>query len=362
MDSLLLQLNDYFVSEWTECVYLPFITIHLKRLKLESNSYYACENPLLLHFMLNSRFVLDKYQLSRNKSLTMSVIKEYPNIEWGWGDVSCNPGITMQDIINHPQYPWKWDYVSENPNLCIAMIQRYPNKKWDWTSVSCNPEYPWDYLHGVASNPNLRINSILFKRNINLQYSSDNPEITVNDMFAHPELRWCWLGVNCNKSLSIDIINQYPNLDWYWEDISRNPGISMRDIINHPKYPWKWNNVSENPGLTMQIISHFPKKKWCWSSISANPGITIQDIKKHPKCRWHMKYIFGKDFQVDQQMYVDNQIGRLLLVSMYEDCMISFDSVDNLVCDGLIAKGGNDEKLHFVFCSEYHLYHILDYV
>ena len=154
----------------------------------------------------------------------------------------------------------------------------------------------------------------------------------------------------------------------------------MRDIINHPEYPWDWKNISENPGLTMQMIVRFPKKMWCWSAISCNPGITIQDIKENPNYHWHMKYIFGNDFQIDQQMYVNNQIGRLLLVSMYEDDLILFNTSNNehhvhnvtnnmtnlINMDHSIGSDTfnnvNANYLVLVFWNHYHLRYILDYV
>ena len=96
------------------------------------------------------------------------------------------------------------------------------------------------------------------------------------------------------------MINQYPNKDWNWYNISRNPGITMQDIIKYPEYPWKWNSV------------------------------------------------FGHSFSWDKSLYVNNQIGKLLLIAMLDDY---YNDNSTLLINTLL-----------VLYNDYHLSQILPYL
>ena len=109
-----------------------------------------------------------------------------------------------------------------------------------------------------------------------------------------------WSKLSANKGLTIDIINQYPDEDWNWYDVSSNPGITMQDIINHPEYPWDWDLVFANP------------------------------------------------FIKEKSTYVNNQLGRVLLVSMLDE----FNNDTSTPLDNTLL----------VFYNDYHLSCVLPYI
>ena len=89
------------------------------------------------------------------------------------------------------------------------------------------------------------------------------------------------------------MIITYPNKEWNWGFISINPGITTQNIINHPEYPWSWESHSGKLNLSMNDIS--PNHPWNWGRV------------------------FRNEFKSDKDLYVNNQLGRILLVSMLDD-------------------------------------------
>ena len=51
-------------------------------------------------------------------------------------------------------------------------------------------------------------------------------------------------------------------------NISENPNITMEFIEAHPEYKWNWSNVSYNPNLTIEFIGSHPQYPWDWRIIS----------------------------------------------------------------------------------------------
>ena len=67
------------------------------------------------------------------------------------------------------------------------------------------------------------------------------------------------------------------------------------------------------------MIQHHLSKPWNWLEISNNPSITMQDIINHPEYPWDWNEVFGRSFDRDRELYVNNEIGRVLLVTMLDD-------------------------------------------
>ena len=96
------------------------------------------------------------------------------------------------------------------------------------------------------------------------------------------------------------------------------------------------------------MIIQYLGKKWNWGFISRNPGITLQDIINHPECPWDWDRVFANEFTLEKSLYVNNQLGRVLLVSMLDDYTND-------------ASTALDNTL-LVLYNDYHLSRILPYV
>ena len=360
-------LQHAYENEWQVKVYMPFFDVY-KHLITDYSHVYT--NPNLVTYLLSRvDLIIDWCSFSRNTGLNIEIISSYMQYEWYWRELSNNPGITMQAIINHPEYPWNWyNGVSRNPNLNISIIKQFSDKNWDWTFVSSNPgitmqdiinhpEYPWDWSYGVSRHPNMTMNMIIQNSNklwsmndqiISPNHSanvcaniSSNTGITMQDIINHPEYPWDWYyGVGRNPNLTFSMTKLYRDKTWCWNDISSNSGITTQDIINHPYYPWRWEGVCHNPnlnldilklyymnlrdlsskpGISMQDLINHPKYNCDWCGVSRNPNLTVRMIKQYPHKKWNWDIVFQNPFTKDKELYVNNQMVRLLLVYMMDD-------------------------------------------
>jgi len=74
--------------------------------------------------------------MSSNQSLTLEILKKFPNKNWNWGSyrlttprgISSNKNITIEWIKTFPYKPWDWKIISSNPNIRKKFIEKYIDK------------------------------------------------------------------------------------------------------------------------------------------------------------------------------------------------------------------------------------------
>ena len=132
----------------------------------------------------------------------------------------------------------------------------------------------------------------------------------------------------------------------------------MQDIINHPEYSWKWESVSDNPNLTMSMIIRYPNKNWNWYYVSRNPGITMQDIMNHPEYPWKRDCVFANMFTLDKTLYVINQLGRILLISILDE----YNNDSNSNTRTTVSFPLSLSIVELVFNNDFHISNILPYI
>ena len=70
------------------------------------------------------------------------------------------------------------------------------------------------------------------------------------------------------------------NLDkpWNWGLLSWNPNITFDQVLAHPEKPWHWDGLSRNPRITLNNITNHPELPWDWKGLSGNFNITLEFI------------------------------------------------------------------------------------
>ena len=370
--NILLNIRSHLERQWKEKKFLPFFHKYKHLMKY---TYPASKNPHLLDYFVSLVKELKDFdiELGANPGITFDLIKEIKDkaiLRPSYAilrpsSYSCNPGIKMQDIINHPDFDWDWKYVSANPNLTINMIEQFPNKDWNWRFVSRNPGitvqeiidrplFPWSWSD-VSANPNLTMYLVdKYKtKKWNWQHVSQNPGITMDDIKSRSRYSWVWKrGISLHPNLNMDMINTNKSKKWDFPNVSYSAGITMNDIIENPKCEWDYDSICTNPNMNMQMIKLHPEWKtnpsWFWYNISENPGITMQDIINHPAYPWEWNNVFANKFSLDKQLYVNNQLGRVLLVSILDE--YDTDTSNQL------------ESVLLVLYNDYHLQQIFPYL
>ena len=312
-------------------------------------------------------------QLSSNGILTMKMLLKYAKYV-DWGAVSGNPGITVHDVKSHPTLGWDWFYFSSNPNLTIEFVKQKPGV-WSWYNISANPgitmndvrnnpKLPWDWRQ-MSFNPNIdiaMINKLRIFGKLDMMGLSENAGFLTVDRLRDRQysgyVQWDSFMRNPNIRITIDIALEY-NLIKGIFGVSGNAGITMQDIMNHPEFLYpNLKELSSNPNLTIAMINLHANREWNWSAISANPGLTMKDIENNPQYPWVWNQVFRNNFALDEQLYTYNQLGRVLMLSM-------FDSYTN-GCSNNNGENIDNGSVMFmkllVFHNDYHLIHLLSYI
>jgi len=238
----------------------------------EWNWYGVSKNSNITMEIVNQNPALpwNNRGLSRNPNLTIDQVLKCLEIEQNeldWGDISSHSNITMEIIATYPDLPWDWSHgVSSNPNLTIEFIRQYICKEWQWVKISrnrgitmkmieTNPDLPWSYV-GISYNSNITTDMILTAPKEELDWSgiSYNNALDFNLVIGCPALPWNWRAITMHPSLTIDIVLALPHIQWNFRVLSKHKNFTMEIIKANPDLPWRWVSIAENPNLSDEFL------------------------------------------------------------------------------------------------------------
>jgi hypothetical protein len=105
-----------------------------------------------------------------------------------------------------------------------------------------------------------------------------------------------------------------------WEYVCR----PSSEINPHDVY---WENLSANANTTMELVENNLKNShqdglrclpWNFYAMSSNPNLTMEFVRKHKNKPWNWKELGKHEFAVDRKQYVEMQIRKVLLASIYD--------------------------------------------
>lgn len=275
-----------------------------------------------------------------DRTRLIDVVAAHPRLRWSWVELVLNPQITPQDIIDHPELPWGYSWTALNPNMTLNFAIHHP-------LIVRN-------ILDIASSVNITMDEVLEHEGIlgSLKHvwtrASENPNLTVDFVNAHPEKPWdykklsmhpmitrefvlenanntdankqlSFILLSSNTSIDIDLVLELQDKDWFWKDVAKNPSISPSYLFTHPTLPWKlehlvqnpnineddipiirtkleganpeyseevWKRLSKHPNITIEYMLRHPEIKWNWNFASDNPNIRWQHVLDHPDKRW----------------------------------------------------------------------------
>ena len=65
-------------------------------------------------------------------------IKENPDKDWNYINLSLNPNITWEIVQSNPDKPWNYKCLSKNQNITWEIVQENPDKPWKYSLLSLN--------------------------------------------------------------------------------------------------------------------------------------------------------------------------------------------------------------------------------
>ena len=188
-------------------------------------------------------------KLSKHPNITIDIIMKTNYWLWNWEYVSENPNLSWPDVLNNLDLSWKLSTIYRRFENYITwtFIKNNPNKNWTWHEISRNPNITFDI---IKNNPD---------KEWHWWYVSRNPNIKWEDIINNPELQWDWSGLSLNLNITWDIIKNNLDKDWDWDCISRRDDITEEIIDKNHEIKWEYDEfISYNNNLTPNFIK---KKK-----------------------------------------------------------------------------------------------------
>lgn len=201
-----------------EFVYKYYVVKHL---------LLATRNPMLRH--INS-FVIYRQATQLEHSRHPTISFRYPAMDWNH--------YTIDKIVFY-SVPFRSLYYHKCS--CQCGVKYCTNPRFMCDDHLTVDDFVRYYPDGVADGHLLRYWQPLPTDFI--ERVSRSPQVTFDDILAHPELPWNWRCVACNPNVTIDHILAHPELRWTGR-IARNPNITFQDVIEHPKLPWSFKVLS----------------------------------------------------------------------------------------------------------------------
>ena len=139
--------------------------------------------PLSVHLLGTlSSYLVPEFgeELSKNPSITVEIIKEFPWFKWEWCSLSCNKSIDTEFVKAFPDKPWNYEFLASNHNVDP-----------DYICTALSGNIPWQTLCILASHPNL------------------TPEI----LFKNDHLDWPFFLIELFNSNIHEFIKYFPGMD-----------------------------------------------------------------------------------------------------------------------------------------------------
>jgi len=197
--------------------------------------------------------------------------------------------------------------------------------------VGCVPTVTWEKC------PNITL-SILEKlspedrKELNTYLISLHIKSSWGDICNSRLIRWCYMALSENPTITWDIVQNYPG-PWYYPALMRNPNITMDILASMPPEMLNHWSLSSNPNLKWDYVHNNPTRiwnyysaikickphwrdiafadgyteyvqrfavldidylrsratlgEWEWSNISSNPSITLDMVLDNPELPWN---------------------------------------------------------------------------
>jgi hypothetical protein len=198
-------------------------------------------------------------QLCKNKNMSVSILLEYPDINWQFHLLSRNKSIPISFIIiTWDLFNWSIIEVSNRDDLTSDII------------LSTKEYIDWDISNYIKSHYNISYKLIKYY----LEYNNyvvpyiDYEYIINNNKFSTKQLIDLNLPLEYiikNASFQFSDIKQYPdifnelfsksyNKSYNIKILSKHKNITIDIIKSNPNIKWKLINIYENPNITEEYI------------------------------------------------------------------------------------------------------------
>jgi len=199
--------------------------------------------------------------VSTHPYLPIQLVKLYPNMPWGWQNISKLSFDKIQDLITmFPKKDWDWHHLSLFSPICF--IQNNPTMKWHYEKISRR------------------------------KYSFEKLETPLEYALKNLHMPWNWTMLSRHPSMTMDHIFHYPFLPWDMDHVFLNcPFCSYHLFLIAPNNR-NYHLLSRNPHNTLKIVKKHISKPWDWSELAQNIAFAPHNVylykEKFPLWRWDL--------------------------------------------------------------------------
>ena len=210
-----------------------------------------------------SHYLKSTKYLQRTKYIPIDYIisEKKIGVEWDWNLLSKNRYMTMDIIRSHLDLPWNWGALMQNPNIDVNFYLKY-KKKFDSASTFTQI-FENKNIDIVKLYPHVR-DTILKSKTESFMILFDNLHITIDFVMTYLKdldpiigsyrghqreriINRIWLKISSNPAITMKMIEEHPDLPWdYYYGISENPNLTAKFFEKHITEPWNINRLIHN--------------------------------------------------------------------------------------------------------------------
>jgi hypothetical protein len=333
--------RQIWIEKWIESL------LHLLR-QIDENGvreyfHCICSNknltPEYIDKHLADKIRKEKYYeyLSFNPNLTFDYVMKHIDENWDWGEISKCPDVTLDTVLktrNNPKCEWNHRELAKNSNVTYKMLTTHPyfsgkHRIADWHGYCRNVNATFDELNKHVTG---------FK-----EYISYCPNLTLDDVFAHPEIPWNVTTLLKNPRIGKNVNNK---------DMRKLAEIYIRtttDTFVNEACNYLQNYVTclyETPekvkklGKKIQVLAYL-----------CNPYLDISDLYEYVETMkshktFYISALLENDLAHNRDNFISSHISRVLLANMHED--------RSRIC--------HETEIEKVIADEWILNHVMKYV
>ena len=212
------------------------------------------------------------YYMARNPSLTIRHIAEHPKHPWNYSEISAGI-INLKDFDKYPTIPWNFESLSKNKHVTIQLLKLTRARPWNYQDVSLSAKITLD---DVFANPNLPWNyyTLFYNSNINMKdimrHCSFLPQLQKG---AKLQLQ---IGFRWNYKYLLHAF-----INWLNNRVGRGHGFSVY------KNEWSWDRISFKPesDVTWQMVKDHDVP-WNFSGLSFSHEILLEEVLNNSSRNW----------------------------------------------------------------------------
>lgn len=213
-------------------------------------------------FNKNPHIQMDTYGMSHNRNISKKDVVELGD------DVNMTCVLLEYDLqtaytVYNPEDTRHTYALNKNPNLNLQFVLSHPEIRWNWSLVS--------------EAPLITIEDIRLHLHLKWDWDILTSRIHIKDIFAHPELRWNMKYISKNPTIDVEYVLAQPYCNLAM--LSSNPAVKFENVNRHIDLNWCWLRLSLI--IPVRDILEHPSLPWYWRNVcSTNKSITLQDIDR----------------------------------------------------------------------------------